>query len=120
VRYGNGTGYGLNCSIPGYFLDHNVTLCNLTPDTKYHFQVVSEDPTGNRGTSDDITFRTKQAGAAQDREMPRISDVQVQGLGETMAVVSWMTDEPANGSIEYGTDTGYGRSTEEPFFCDRA
>ncbi len=56
--------YGLNASYTDSVWDlslvsaHSLVLTGLAPETVYHFQVVSEDATGNVSTSTDATFET--------------------------------------------------------------
>jgi hypothetical protein len=60
VRYGTTAAYGSTTPLgdPGGVTTHTVTIIGLTPDTTYHFQVESGDPTGNVATSNDSTFTT--------------------------------------------------------------
>ena len=59
VEYGPSTAYGQQASAPGYVTAHTVTLIGLTPETTYHFRVLSTDPAGNRATSPDHILTTR-------------------------------------------------------------
>jgi len=108
VEYGASTSYGQTFSAPGFARQHSVTLTGLSPDTQYHFRVVSADPSANTAQGPDATFRTKKTGGGQDTTPPVISDIKISGITDTLAVVLWATDEPADSSVEYGNSTAYG------------
>ena len=42
---------------------------------------------------------------------PAISAVQAQAVTTTSATIAWITDEPSDSQVEYGTTTSYGSST---------
>ena len=42
---------------------HSVVLSGLTPSTTYHYQVLSQDGSGNLAISGDFTFTTLATGA---------------------------------------------------------
>ncbi len=44
---------------------------------------------------------------------PQIAEESVSTLGDTAAVVSWMTDRPATSRVEYGPTPYYGKTTPE-------
>lgn len=46
--------------------------------------------------------------SSSDSTPPVITNVQAANTGNTSATIQWTTDEPANGSVEYGTTTSYG------------
>ncbi len=46
--------------------------------------------------------------AGADTTPPVVSSVASSGIGQTTASISWITDEPADSRVEYGTTTGYG------------
>jgi len=58
VRYGRTTSYGKARSNTNLVVRHVVTLRELSPDTRYHYRVRSEDAAGNTDTSADLTFKT--------------------------------------------------------------
>ena len=59
VEYGTDVVYGsINTLHPALVLSHSIELTNLTPDTTYHFRVLSHDAGGNLVTSGDFSFTT--------------------------------------------------------------
>ncbi|MCX6006726.1 MAG: redoxin domain-containing protein [Chloroflexi bacterium] len=60
VRYGTDTSYLFpSIEISKTDTSHSVYITGLTPDTTYHFQVISSDESGNTLSSGDYTFRTE-------------------------------------------------------------
>ena len=47
-----------------YVLTHHVRLAGLTPNTTYHYKVMSKDSVGNLAVSEEYTFTTLKAPAA--------------------------------------------------------
>lgn len=110
VEYGSDTSYGETATVAGYVTDHEVLLENLSPGTVYHFRVLSDDRAGNGPTaSADATFTTSAATAPVIVSGPTVT-----ASGSTALTVSWTTDEPTTGTVEYGTDTGYGNQVTDP------
>ncbi len=65
VRYGTDTSYLFpSIEISKTETSHSVYITGLTPDTIYHFQVISSDESGNTLSSGDYTFRTESASNA--------------------------------------------------------
>jgi hypothetical protein len=58
----------------------------------------------------DVVFEGRPA-AASDTTPPNISAVQATAVGGSGATISWTTDEPADGLVEYGTTASYGSQT---------
>jgi hypothetical protein len=106
LEYGSTDNYGLKASGVAFVLGHSITLTGLSASTTYHFRVGSRDASGNGPTwSGDFSFKTL---AKPDTVPPVISNVKVGGITDRVAVVSWETDEPADGSVDYGSGTSYG------------
>ena len=62
VEYGTSDTYGSTASVAGHTVSHSVQLTGLTPETTYHFRVLSTDACGIGPTpSDDATFATGPA-----------------------------------------------------------
>jgi hypothetical protein len=108
VDYGTSASYGLSSAAAGFARQHSVTLTGLSADTLYHLRVVSADPSANSASGGDLTFRTKKTGGGQDTIPPVITNIQISGITDTMAVIIWDTDEPASSEVEYGNTTAYG------------
>jgi hypothetical protein len=91
---------------------HIVKLTNLTQRTTYYYYVKSTDQNGNTAIDNNggnfYSFTT-----SYDTQPPKIYDVRVPIQTSKLLVISWLTDEPADGQIEYGTQQGvYSSSTE--------
>jgi outer membrane protein assembly factor BamB len=91
---------------------HIVKLTNLLQRTTYYYYVKSTDQNGNTAIDNNggnfYSFTT-----SYDTQPPKIYDVRVPIQTSKLLVISWLTDEPADGQIEYGTQQGvYSSSTE--------
>jgi chitodextrinase len=61
VEYGPTQTYGnLSPIDPAFVAQHKVLLTGLSPNTTYHFRVISKDQSGNTLVSNDFTFTTPQ------------------------------------------------------------
>jgi peptidoglycan hydrolase-like protein with peptidoglycan-binding domain len=58
IVYGTSTDYGLEVKTTSYVTSHSVSLEDLSPETTYHYQIKSEDSSGNVGSYTDKTFTT--------------------------------------------------------------
>ena len=88
---------------PNFVLSHQITLTNLTPATPYYFRVGSTDPSNNGPTtSEELAFTTT---FSPDETAPQISNVSIQAMSESAAMVSWTTDEPGNSLVQYDTQS---------------
>ncbi|MEM4728595.1 MAG: fibronectin type III domain-containing protein [Thermoplasmata archaeon] len=114
VEYGQTSSYGLSAADRSYVLVHSVALLGLSPGVSYHLRVISADPSGNKGYSEDLSFMTNATPSAPDTRPPVISGLTVSGVSDTRAVVLWSTDELADSEVEYGTDTFYGLRASDP------
>lgn len=106
VRYAREIDYRPNSSDPYtteagdrdvYVRDHKVRVTGLIPGTTYHFSVESETELGQSVTSNDDSFTTKAV-------LPSISGFRIVKVEENSATLSWRTNVPAAGTVEY-TDT---------------
>ena len=64
INYGTSTSYGLTSKTLVYISSHSLKLTDLSTSTVYHYQVKSQDTTGNIGSYTDKTFTTLSTGAA--------------------------------------------------------
>ncbi|MFH1036998.1 MAG: FN3 associated domain-containing protein [Patescibacteria group bacterium] len=62
VVYGTSILYGTEVKTTVYATSHSVTLTGLSPLTTYHYQIKSQDVTGNAGYYSDLTFTTPASG----------------------------------------------------------
>jgi len=58
VHYGRSTAYGKMRSSSSLVVRHGITVNRLSANTRYHYQVESEDEAGNLAVSADLTFKT--------------------------------------------------------------
>jgi hypothetical protein len=59
VEYGLTNSYELgSITVSDLVTSHSIPLYSLTPNTTYHFRVISSDASGNTAQSDDRTFQT--------------------------------------------------------------
>jgi len=58
VEYGLTDSYGSTSSTLALTTSHSIVIDDLTPDTLYHFRIVTQDATGKTTTSGDYTFHT--------------------------------------------------------------
>lgn len=108
VEYGTTASYGASSATdPLMVIQHSRVLTGLSAGTTYHFRVRSRDGVGNAGFSGDYVFVTTGKG---DTTPPTISAVSATVNG-TGAVITWVTNEPADSQVEYGTSGKYGLST---------
>ncbi|MFH1620507.1 MAG: fibronectin type III domain-containing protein [Patescibacteria group bacterium] len=107
VEYGFTTSYASGTvSDSNDVLSHVLNLSGLSPGTTYHFDVSSQDPSGNIAVSGDYTFTTLPP--AGDTTPPVISNVKVVNITDTSALVTWDTNELATSFVSYGMTTAYG------------
>jgi phosphodiesterase/alkaline phosphatase D-like protein/type II secretory pathway pseudopilin PulG len=103
VEYGPTVAYGsLTLSNDALVTDHNHVVSGLTPDTLYHYRVLSRDASGNLGSSGDFTFTT-----LPDTAPPIIANVGTLVVGNSVTI-SWDTNEAADAQVAYGLDPSYG------------
>ncbi len=103
VAYGLDTSYPLKTTRASVLEKaHRVTLTGLSPSTAYHCQAISRDAAGAVARSEDYQFVTV------DDTPPVISGVIAVSISDNGAVITWTTDSPSEGSVEYGTTTSYG------------
>jgi hypothetical protein len=106
VGYGTTTEYAFASILDANTVtSHVMVLAGLTPNTLYHFRVISRDPSGNLGVSQDFTFTTTDV---PDTAPPVISEVTLAGVTHLSAYITWITSEPCDARIEFGTTTEYG------------
>jgi len=85
---------------------HTLRLCALTPNTQYHYRVVSVDGNGNKETSGDYAFTTLLVGSPS-----LFIAITGAATGATSAYISWTTTIQATARVEYGTTLNYGNMT---------
>lgn len=112
VEYGPTTSYGSLTSVDTALLTgHSITLSNLSPATTYNYRVISKDAAGNTATSGNNTLTTSAQPSSSDTAGPVLSVVNAQDITAESVKITWGTDEPATGEIEYGLTAQYGNSS---------
>ena len=107
VEYGTAATYGRSTTASTRVTAHAKTITGLTNNTLYHFRVKSKDAAGNVAVAGDRSFTT----LAPDKTPPVITAVSVSGISTSTATVTWLTDEPADTQVQFGTATSYGKTT---------
>jgi len=89
---------------------HMVVLDGLTPESTYHYRVISKDGAtpANEAVSPEATFDT-----TADITPPVISNI-ASSVTTTTAIITWDTDELATSNVEYGLDDTYELSAPVP------
>lgn len=98
--------FGTSASDMSYFIvdgdslktRHEVTLGNLTPETKYYYQIVAYNG-GSQVTSFVREFKTEEF---NDGYGPVIYNLDVAYVSGTAAFITWQTSEESNSIVEYG------------------
>jgi uncharacterized repeat protein (TIGR02543 family) len=96
--------------LPSYVQGQSVVLL-ATPQPGWTFDGWSGDATGTEPlvgitVTGDMTV-TGTFSLLPDVDPPVISDVAVESITPTSAVVTWVTDEPASSSVAFGPSTAY-------------
>ena len=108
VDYGLSSDYELGTvEDTNFLIEHSFTIASLTPDTTYHYHVRSADSDGNETVSPDDTCITT------DETLPIISNVEVEDITVSSAVVTFSTNEDTHCTVEYGTTLALGSTETE-------
>ncbi|MCX6008730.1 MAG: redoxin domain-containing protein [Chloroflexi bacterium] len=106
VNYGETEPYDSTTPDTNLATSHSVKLTGLDPGTTYYFKVISTDAAGNEATAKgELTTL-----ATADETPPTISGVNV-NITESSAIITWTTNEPATGQVNYGETETYGSTT---------
>jgi hypothetical protein len=108
VEYGPTTAYGSRSTVSAAPVrSHSVALTGLASGTLYHYRVRSSDAAGNPAVSGDYTLTTESSPDAT----VEITSVTMNAVTANSAIVVWVTSQPADTQVEYGTTPAYGRIT---------
>ena len=106
VEYGPTTNYGSLTPLDSTpVTSHTVNLSGLASNTLCHYRVISANAHGT-SYSADHTFTTSGP--------PSILSVQATNVTATSASITWTTNAPADGGVNYGTTTAYGSQASDP------
>jgi len=91
----------------GMVTSHTVTITGLTQGSTYYFRVGSTDASGNgpdlnSNATNPSTQQSVITDTTPDTDAPVISNVAVAGTTDTIAIITWDTDEPSNSMVHYG------------------
>ncbi len=93
--------------VTSFVLSHSASLGDLKPNTRYHFTLMSKDKGGNMATLD-VELTTP----AQPYSPPAvISGLTAFNITSSSATVTWLTDKPTKGQVDYGETDAYGSTT---------
>jgi hypothetical protein len=107
LYYGTSSGYYSNKVNVGNVATYQ--LGNLAEGHTYYFAVTAYDTSGNESTSSYEVSKT--ISPPTDTSPPTIQIIDITGITETSATISWTTDEPSTSQVEYGTTPSYGSTT---------
>ncbi len=109
VMYGPGTAYGqVTAREAAASTSHEHILTGLQPGAAYHYRVRTGTVDDGDSFSADRGFVVPSASAVRVISGPRAENVT-----ETSATITWTTDVPASGRVEYGFDFAYGSSAAD-------
>lgn len=109
IHYGDRTALGSESAHDTALVTtHEVMLSGLTPSTAYYFRIVARPS----GAADAVSSELYDFATLAEPEFvdpaANITNVSTSSITETGAQISWLSDESAIGSLEYGTTTAYG------------
>ncbi len=103
VDYGLTAGYEIGSTFDGaYVTSHSIDLIGLTPDTLYHFQVVSVAGDGTLASDGDYTFTTLPLA-----EELIIFNVRAENITAHSADIVWETNHDADSRVDFGLTNSY-------------
>lgn len=94
-------------------LSNNITVSGLSAGTTYYFKNGATDSAGN--TTNSSLFQVVTLPPA-DTAAPVISAVSTNSVTNNAYTVTWTTDEPAKGQVDFGPTSSYGQSVTESSF----
>jgi hypothetical protein len=89
-------------SVSDLTTDHEISISDLSDQSKYVIYASGRDQFGNEARSDQVSYDTPA-----DTRPPKISDIVIESsnvgnsTNKSQVAVSWKTDEPANSQVEY-------------------
>ncbi|MDO8729287.1 MAG: fibronectin type III domain-containing protein [bacterium] len=115
VEYGTTAGYGETTILDtNLALTHAVTLSNLTPNTLYHYRIITSDEVGNETITSDEEFTTEPLATEVhvitqgDVIISTASTISTISVSASTATIGWHTDIAADSQVEYGNSENLG------------
>ncbi len=93
--------------------EHEVTLSDLLPATRYYYSVTAVTTLGDTISAAGPPFTTLEDQDTHDTTPPVISDVTIAGITSSSACIQWKTDDPCRCLIYYGKTISYGQTATE-------
>ncbi len=99
---------------------HAVTLKDLSPNTSYQIRVVYN--INNINVSERsytalmdtvVSKRYPVTTLNKDTSYPEISNIGTSFISDSSVTVTWKTDEPAKGEVDFSTDKSYSETTQQ-------
>ena len=105
VEYGDGN-FNETESLSDNVTTHTVTLSGLTSSTTYQYRISSQDPTGNGPTLGPAPLNVAAATTTIESDIspPQISNVTEASVTNDRAIITFTTDEPGDGFVDFDTD----------------
>ena len=91
---------------PGFRLDHSVNVDGLAAEAEYFYYVRSDDPAMNRQESDTLAVKTLPVLQVDLSSPELVGSPSETGTSDDGTTIVWVTDEPANSLVDYGTTAG--------------
>ncbi|MBU1684391.1 fibronectin type III domain-containing protein, partial [Patescibacteria group bacterium] len=125
VMYGASIDYENYQGKQGLNQNHSINITGLSSETKYYFKIQSKDLIGNESQTENYEFTTGQApvqetqttsggggviiiqGPEIDKIAPIMSQIKVENISDSAAVIKWETNELTDSFIEYGLTQKY-------------
>ena len=87
---------------------HWIPVDNLEASTTYKLTLLSKDASGEEASLEKGVTTLAQ----NDTTPPNITEIDVPGMDEKSATITWVTDEPATSQVKYGLADTYGKTSE--------
>ncbi len=119
VEYGLTDSYGSTSALdPALVLDHRVLLTGLSPETTYHFRVISNDESGSTFISEDFTFTTTPFADNSPPSIPTVLTAIV--ISSSQINLSWgaSTDNVGVTGYRIYRDNSLVATTADTFYSD--
>ncbi len=113
VFYGPSVSYGASSTFDNSTssMSHTSFLGGLSPNTLYHFEVVTGNASGTMATSSDMTFTTATTTPPVASSTAPVISTVLATPTQTGATITWSTDIGSNSQVMYGTTNTYGNTT---------